>query len=279
MTNYSSRLRLALQETGENDGTWGDVVNNGVSQLLEDSVAGRVSIVANSSPRTLTTANGANDESRYMILAVTGSPGVDLALQIPAASKIYLVDNQLGGGFLINIGVTGNTLATISNGVTAWAWCDGTDTFVVEVENAVNATNAVTATNATQLVGVAGASYARLDVQQGFTRSQHTGRSVLTASAGNVAVNASLSNAFRLIMAGNYTMSAPTNPQDGTVIRFYIVQDATGSRTMNWNNIYKFPNGIVPVLSTAALAVDYAAFEYDNTSNSWIGNLIKDLKR
>ena len=278
MTLYTNRLRLALQETGENDGTWGDVVNNGVTQLLEDSISGRVSIVANSSPRTLTTANGANDEARYMILAVTGSPGVTLTLNIPGQSKIYLVDNQLSGGFDISIGVSGGVRAVVANGITAFVWTDGTNTYSIETENAVNATNATTATNATQLGGVPAALFARLDVQQGFTRSQNTGRSTLTASAGNVAVNAALSNSFRLLMAGNYTMSAPTSAVNGTVIRFYIKQDATGTRTLAWNAIYKFPGGVAPTLSTAPNAVDLAAFEFEQTDNIWIGNLIKDLR-
>lgn len=277
MTLFSSNLRLALQETGENDGTWGDVANNGVFELLEDSLAGRVSIVANSSPRTLTTANGASDEARFMILGITGSPGVDLDLNIPALSKIYLVDNQLSGGFAVNIGVSGNTRASIANGVTAFVWCDGTDTFAVETENAVNAINATTATNANQLGGVAAANYARLDVQQGFQRAQDTGRTVLTESASNVAVNASLSNAFRLLMGGNWNLTNPTNGQDGQVIRILFIQDGTGSRTISFGSKYQFPGGVTPTLSTGAGDVDLAGFEYDQTLDLWFGNLIKNL--
>ena len=74
MTTYSSRLRLALQEVGENDNTWGIVLNNGALQLADDAIGGAVSIIANSSPRTLTTVNGASDEARNMILLVTGAP-------------------------------------------------------------------------------------------------------------------------------------------------------------------------------------------------------------
>ncbi len=278
MTNYSARLRLALQETGENDGTWGDVVNSGVFQLAEDAVAGRVSIIANSSPRTLTTANGANDEARYMILAVTGSPGVDLDLNIPAVTKVYLVDNQLAGGFTINIGVTGNTRAAVTNGITAFVWCDGTDTFVVETENAVNATNATTATNSTQLGGVVAALFARLDVQQGFTRAQDTGRSTLAESGGNITVNAANSNAFRIVLDGNFNLNNPTNGNDGQVIRILFIQDPTGSRVLTFGSTYAFPGGTAPVLSTGANEVDLAGFEYDQTNDKWYGNLINNIQ-
>jgi hypothetical protein len=39
-TQYSPLLGLALPVTGELSGTWGDVVNDSVTSLVEDSVAG-----------------------------------------------------------------------------------------------------------------------------------------------------------------------------------------------------------------------------------------------
>lgn len=276
MTTYTSGLRLALQETGENDGTWGTVLNNAVFELAENSIAGRISIVANASPRTLTTANGAADEARYMILAVTGVPGVDLDLNIPGVPKIYLVDNQLTGGFAVNIGVSGNTRAAVANGLSVFVWCDGTDTFVVEVGQAENATNATTATNATQLGGVAAASYARLDVAQGFTAAQDSGRVTLTETASNVTPDASLSNAFYVEWDGNWNLLAPTNPRDGQVIRILFEQGLTGG-TIVWNPIYRFPGGIAPALSTGTGEFDLAGFEYYQADAIWVGNLVKDL--
>lgn len=276
MTNYSPQLRVALQETGENDGTWGDVANNGVFELFEDSIAGRISVIANASPRTLTTANGATDEARYMILAVTGTPGVDLDLNIPTGvAKIYLVDNQLTGGFLINIGVTGNTRAVVANGLSVFVWCDGTDTFLVETGQAENAATADLATNSSALGGVAAAQYARLDVVQGFTVAQDTGRAILSGPT-NVAVNAALSNAFFVDWDGNWNLLNPTNPRDGQTIRIIFKQGSTGG-TITWGSAYRFPGGIVPVLSTSANDIDYAGFEYLASEAAWFGNLAKDF--
>lgn len=275
MTNYSPQLRVALQETGENDGTWGDVANNGVFELLEDSIAGRVSVIANASPRTLTTANGAVDEARYLILAVTGSPGVDLDLNIPAVAKVYLVDNQLSGGFTINIGVSGNTRAAASNGLSVFVWCDGTDTFLVETGQAENAATADLAANSSQLGGVAAAQYARLDVVQGFTVAQDTGRVVLSGPT-NVAVNASLSNAFFVEWDGNWNLLNPTNPRDGQTIRIIFKQGSTGG-TITWGSQYRFPGGVVPTLSTNTAEIDYGGFEYLGSEAAWFGNLAKDF--
>lgn len=42
---------------------------------------------------------------------------------------------------------------------------------------------------------------------------------------------------------------------------FYIVQDATGNRTIDtWGTYYKFPGGTAPVLSTAADAIDVVSY-------------------
>ncbi len=38
-TTYTDKLRLTLQGTGDNPSTWGDIANNGVFELIEDSIA------------------------------------------------------------------------------------------------------------------------------------------------------------------------------------------------------------------------------------------------
>ncbi len=278
MTNYSTRLRLALQETGENDGSWGQVLNTGVFDLVDDAVAGRIGVVANSSPRTLTTSNGANDEARYMILGVTGAPGVDLDLNIPAQSKTYLVDNQLSGGFTINIGVAGNSRAAVTNGLSVFVWCDGSDTMLVEVGQAENAATATLATDANQLGGVAAAQYARLDVVQGFTVAQDTGRAAaLSESGSNVALNAALSNAFYVDWAGNWNLQNPINPSDGQTIRIIFEQSGGGPNTITWGSQYQFPGGVKPALSIGDSKIDYAGFEYHLLKGKWLGNMVKDM--
>jgi hypothetical protein len=276
MTNYSAQLRLALQETGENDGTWGDVANNGVFELLEDSIAGWINIIANTSTRTLTSATGSVDEARYAIVNITGTAGgADLDLNIPAVAKIYLVDNQLDGAFTVNIGVDGQTRAGVANGNTVFVWCDGTETFLVEVGNAENATNAALAADASALGGIAAVQYARLDVAQGFTAAQDTGRVVLSGPT-NVAVNAALSNAFFVLWDGNWNLLNPTNPADGQTIRIIFKQGVSGG-TITWGSQYRFPGGVTPTLSTIADDIDYAGFEYLASEAAWFGNLAKDF--
>lgn len=39
-TQYSTLLKLALPTQGELSGSWGDVVNNNITSMIEEAVAG-----------------------------------------------------------------------------------------------------------------------------------------------------------------------------------------------------------------------------------------------
>jgi hypothetical protein len=67
-------------------------------------------------------------------------------------------------------------------------------------------------------------------------------------------------------LGGNRTVAAPTNLVAGAFYALEIIQDATGSRTLTWNSVFKFANGVAPVLSTAASARDYLVFRSNGTN-------------
>jgi hypothetical protein len=87
--------------------------------------------------------------------------------------------------------------------------------------------------------------------------------------------NADLGGVFQVTLGGNRTMAAPTNLVAGGNYTMIIKQDANGSRSLNWNAVYKFEGGI-KTLSTAANAVDIAMFVSDGTN--LYGRLLKDVK-
>lgn len=97
---------------------------------------------------------------------------------------------------------------------------------------------------------------------------------VILTDAATIAVNASAGNEQRVTLGGNRTMGAPSGPADGQVITFELVQDATGSRTVTWTGGtggYDFGSGSAPTLSTAAHAVDMAAFRYSAVAAAGAG--------
>lgn len=82
-----------------------------------------------------------------------------------------------------------------------------------------------------------------------------------------VSVNAALGNAFNLTVTGNCTISNPSNPVDGQIIRFRVT--ASGSFTTAWGTSFDFGTGAAPVLSTTSGKVDIIAFEYVASISKW----------
>jgi len=85
-----------------------------------------------------------------------------------------------------------------------------------------------------------------------------------------MAIDAALGNKIAITLAGNGTISNPTNAVDGRVLVFRLRQDATGSRIPVWDTKYSFVGDLATVtLSTAANKIDRVAFEYDSTDDKW----------
>jgi len=113
-TSYTSLLGLALPVTSELDGTWGDVVNNSITQLVEDSVAGAATASVTSGDWTLTTTGaGAQNQARCAILIPTGTPGVVRNINAPKSSKAYVVINQSDADVVIRGGPTTPTTGVV----------------------------------------------------------------------------------------------------------------------------------------------------------------------
>ena len=94
-----------------------------------------------------------------------------------------------------------------------------------------------------------------LGTAQTFTAGQRGEITTLTDGA-NISVDLAASNNFTVTLAGNRTLDNPTNIVAGQSGSIFIVQDATGSRTLAYGSYYDFAGGTAPTLSTAANAVD-----------------------
>jgi len=128
-TAYTTSLKLALPTQGELTGTWGDTVNQQVTSMIEEAVAGLKTINTwSTNSATLSTADGSTSESRAAILNLTDTTS-DLSgagtVICPAASKVYIVKNATGQTITIKT-ASGSGIA-IPNGTTGFVYCDGTN--------------------------------------------------------------------------------------------------------------------------------------------------------
>src|SRR5210317_247096 len=128
-TQYTTILKLALPVQGELSGTWGDVVNNNITQMVEQAVAGKAVVNTwTGNSHTLTTADGTTSESRCAILELTDT-GTALSgagtVVCPTNTKLYIVDNNTAQ--IITVKTSGGTGIAVPVGKTMLVYCDGTN--------------------------------------------------------------------------------------------------------------------------------------------------------
>jgi len=148
-STYTNSLRLTLQATGENPGSWGTIVNDGVTSLVDASIAGTATVTHdNTANYTLTNINGATDEARQMFLNITGTLTAARNIVCPTASKLYFLRNNTTGGFAVTLKTSGGTGISVPSGKYAALYCDGTN-----VVNAFDYQSTLTANEATNIAG------------------------------------------------------------------------------------------------------------------------------
>ena len=141
-STYSTSLRIELQASGANSGTWGTITNNNFSQSLEFAIAGVTNVACgDAAVTTLTNADGpqtqANNQARSAHIRLTGAHGAVRIAQFPATQKVYLITNATTDSgssgpyaMTVRLGASGNTLS-IANGTTRLVSTDGTNWYDV----------------------------------------------------------------------------------------------------------------------------------------------------
>lgn len=192
-TNYTTLLGFALPTTGELSGTWGDVVNASITELVEDAIAGAATADVTSGDWTLTTTgSGAANQARSAILIPTGTPGTSRNITAPSSSKAYIVENKSDGAVVVKGAAT--TGATVAAGTTALVAWDGSD-FVLVAQDLANAQGTLVVakggTGANTLTGyVKGSGTSALTASATIPNTDITGLGTMsTQNANNVNID------------------------------------------------------------------------------------------
>ena len=137
-SSYSPDLRIELIGTGDQAGVWGATTNNNLAYVLEQAIAGYVSVSVVSANQALTYLNGAStvaadNQSVHSALALTTTTSANFAIYAPPASKQYTIYNASAyTATIYNSTVIGNTTAAgtgvaIPASKTMTVWSDGTN--------------------------------------------------------------------------------------------------------------------------------------------------------
>ena len=222
-SSFSDRLKLELQASGENAGTWGDKTNNNL-EVIDAFVNGYLSkSVAGSSDVTLTTADAsATAESSNKVIELTGALTGNIKVLVPAKESNYVIFNNTTGSFTLTVAPTGHT----SNGV---AITQGSHTMVYnKSDRCVDMLGAKVGTTGTTYIG-SGAELTGIDIipagslmlfQQssaptGWTKATAHDNKALRVVTGSASSGGS--NTFAAAFNNDQTVSGTTSSTSVTI--------------------------------------------------------------
>jgi hypothetical protein len=124
----SADLKLTIQATGENSGTWGQITNTNLT-ILEQAIAG-FEAVAITTGATLSFTNGAISNGKNQVLKLTGTIAGAVNVVVPdTLTKVYVIDNATSGSHAVTVKTssgTGVTWGATDKG-TKMVYSDGTN--------------------------------------------------------------------------------------------------------------------------------------------------------
>lgn len=162
-TGTTTLLSLALPVEGELDGTWGDVVNYGITDYVDIAVAGTLTLngdgavtLVNTSGDALGTNIGATT-AQYAVVRITGTLTTTKVVTAPSSSKTYVVDNAATGG-AVTFKASGQTGVSVAVAERCMVYFNGTD-YVKVVSNVTDGVSTISfgSTGLTPATATAGA--------------------------------------------------------------------------------------------------------------------------
>jgi hypothetical protein len=213
----TSLIGLTLPTTGTLSGTWGDTVNNAISQIVDVAVAGTQTISTDANiTLTLTTGTAAStgltaNSSQYAVLLWTAGGTATRTITVPAQSKTYVVINK-----------TSNTQSIIVQGTT------GTGVTVPA------GTRAIVAWDGTNFVNVGGGSAAGSNTQVQFNSSGSFGASANLTFDGTTLTANDIIDSSLTASKPVFTNGSKNLVSTGTL---GVDQGGTGLTTLTANNV------------------------------------------
>ena len=257
--NYTTLLGLAQPVTGTEQGTWGTVVNDEITALLEEAVAGGETIDVTSGNVTLTDTDGVANQARNAILLITGTPGTSRNVVAPSTSKVYIVRNGSDGAVVLKGSAT--TGVTIPAGGDALCFWNGSDfeigttfTTILDVDNLRLDGNTISSTNTNGNIVIApnGTGDVQVDADTLRVGDSNVNATITTNGTGDLILNTnSGSNSGSITIADGINGDIAISPNgSGTVVintdldvDNININGNTISSTDSNGNIVLAPNG------------------------------------
>ena len=126
-STYDNDLRLEEMATGENSGSWGTKTNTNL-ELIADAFSYGTETIADADT-TIEIQDGTADAARSLALKINSSTNLTTTRVITLApnttSKVWIIENNTGGGQVLTISAGSGTNVTLANGTTKIIATDG----------------------------------------------------------------------------------------------------------------------------------------------------------
>ena len=236
-TGRTTSLDLALPVEGELDGTWGDEVNNGITDYVDIAVAGTLTLSGDGAV-TLTKTQGSSSgtnigatTAQYAIVRITGALTTTKVITAPSVSKTYVIDNAATGG-AVTFKASGQTGVSVAVGEKCTVYFNGTDFVKVATSTA----------GFGDVVGPASSTdnaFARFDSTTGKLLQNSTGATLNDTGApsftGSVTVAGTSSSGAAVVLAedtdngtNTVTLSAASNIASSFELKLPNADGSTG---------------------------------------------------
>lgn len=258
-TQYTPSLRLALPGTGDLDGLWGEVVNNQITELVEQALTGSTTITTwTSNSHTLTSIDGTVDEARAAVIVAQTGDGTNsspFTLIAPAQAKTYILSNVTGNTLEFKSSAVGANTLSIPSGHNVWVACDGT-------------------------VSRFGISFAQnfhsagVDVVDGTTTQSY----VSLSPGPSHSLNAAVANFYYLPSTGGGSISVSLSPTGNSGlsgnVSFLALLVNPGTGSISWPGTVKWPNNTAPIINSNTFNL-FLFTQYSGTS-FWYGAVLNN---
>tara|TARA_B100001094_G_scaffold325769_1_gene380682 strand:+ start:1954 stop:2826 length:873 start_codon:yes stop_codon:yes gene_type:complete len=238
----SANLKLTVQQTGENSGTWGQITNTNLL-ILEQAIGGYAAVSA-ASGASLTFSNGAVSNGKNQVLKLTGTISGNVNVVIPdSVTKTYIVENATSGAHTVTFKTSSGT------GIT-WSATDKGKKILYS--DGTNIQEAITSIASTITSGITTNSI----YTSNLTVTNDTNVSGITISDNVTAANNITTTAGNMVDQIGEVRTVPANTQGST----YTLVASDHGKVIIASNTITVPSGVFSVGQTVSI--------YNNTAGN-----------
>jgi hypothetical protein len=238
----STSLKLTVQQTGENSGTWGQITNTNLL-ILEQAIGGYDAVNA-ASGATLTFSNGALSNGKNQVLKLTGTISGAVNVVIPdSIEKTYIVENATSGAHTV-------TFKTSSGSGITWSATDKGKKILYS--DGTNIEEGVTSTGSL----ITGDITTNTIYTSNLTVTNNTNVSGITISDNVTAVNNITTTAGNMVDQIGEVRTVPVNTQGST----YTLVASDNGKVIIASDTITVPSGVFSAGQTISI--------YNNTAGN-----------